>query len=140
MNTANSAKPTRLVANGRVTPFDGDLDDYRRRVLTDRGDTDAPAKPERAPKPPRDEARRSNGERRSQAASLRQKVTKAEADIARLTREIERLDAALASGELYASDPAKAAALAKTRSDHARILAQAEEEWLAAGEALQATS
>ena len=109
-------------------------------MLTDRGDTDAPAKPERAPKPPREEARRSNGERRSQAASLRQKVTKAEADIARLTREIERLDAALASGELYASDPAKAAALAKTRSDHARILAQAEEEWLAAGEALQATS
>ena len=47
--------------------------------------------------------------------------------------------AALASGELYASDPAKAAALAKTRSEHARVLAQAEEEWLAAGEALQAT-
>ena len=38
-------------------------------------------------------------ERRSQAASLRQKVTKAEAEIARLTREIEKLDAALASGD-----------------------------------------
>jgi ATP-binding cassette subfamily F protein 3 len=129
-----------LVANGRVAPFDGDLDDYRRRVLTDRSDTDAPAKSERAAKPQRDEARRNNGERRSQTASLRQKVTKAEADMARLTREIEKLDAALASGELYASDPAKAAALAKTRSEHARVLAQAEEEWLAAGEALQATS
>ena len=129
-----------LVANGRVTPFDGDLDDYRRRVLTDRSGSGAPAKPERTPKPLRDEARRSNGDRRSQAASLRQKVTKAEADIARLTREIEKLDAALASGELYGSDPAKAAALAKTRSKYAHVLAQAEEEWLAAGEALQATS
>src|SRR5206468_4514451 len=29
-----------LVANGRVTPFDGDLDDYRRHVLSDRGDSD----------------------------------------------------------------------------------------------------
>ena len=127
-----------LVANGRVAPFDGDLDDYRRHVLTDR--SDAPAKSERPAKPSRDEARRNSADRRSQAASLRQKVTKAEADIARLTREIEKLDAALASGEIYVSDPAKAAVLAKTRSEHARILAQTEEEWLAAGEALQSTS
>jgi len=68
---------------------------------------------------------------------LRKKVSKAEAEIARLTREIETLDAALASGELYSSDPAKAAALARTRSESARILAKVEEEWLAAGTALQ---
>ncbi len=127
-----------LVADGRVTPFDGDLDDYRRRVLSDRSDTDRADRKnaERAPQPMRGEARRHAAGQRTQTASLRQKVSQAEARMARLTREIEQLDAALASGELYAQDPAKAAALAKARSENARILAQAEEDWLAAGDAL----
>jgi ATP-binding cassette subfamily F protein 3 len=127
-----------LVADGRVTPFDGDLDDYRRHVLSDRGDTDRPerTKARRAPAPARPDAPRNASGKRAQTASLRQQVSRAEAEIARLTREIEKLDAALASGELYARDPAKAAALAKARSDHSRILAQAEEQWLAAGAAL----
>jgi len=127
-----------LVANGRVAPFDGDLDDYRRRVLSDRSDDIDSNKGARAPKPPREEARRNNADRRAQTASLRQKVTKVEAEIARLTREIEKLDAALASDDLYTTDPAKAAALAKMRSEHARVLSKTEEEWLEAGEALQA--
>jgi ATP-binding cassette, subfamily F, member 3 len=126
-----------LVADGRVTPFEGDLDDYRRRVLFDRGETELPkadrTKIERAPQPARGNA----AEQRNRTASLRKKVSKAEAEIARLTREIEKLDAALASGELYANNPAKAAAMAKERSENARTLALAEEEWLAAGTALQ---
>ena len=67
-------------------------------------------------------------------------MSQAEAEIARLTREIEKLDKKLASGELYARDPAQAAALAKARSEQARILARAEEEWLAAGTALQSAT
>ena len=34
-----------LVADGKVTPFDGDLDDYRRLVLSDRDDRTATARP-----------------------------------------------------------------------------------------------
>ena len=42
-----------------------------------------------------------------------------------------------ALSRLYAQDPAKASKLAKTRAEHARVLAKAEEEWLAAGAALE---
>ena len=42
-----------LVADGKVTTFDGDLDDYRRRVLSDRDDGGDRSRAERAAKPPR---------------------------------------------------------------------------------------
>jgi ATP-binding cassette subfamily F protein 3 len=125
-----------LVADHRVTSFDGDLDDYRRRVLADRGETVRAERPRPRRAPQAAGPRNTNAGSRAQAASLRRQLTHAETEIARLTREIEKLDAALASGELYSRDPAKAAALAKARSEHSRVLAQAEEAWLAAGAAL----
>ena len=71
---------------------------------------------------------------------MRQRVERAEAEVTRLTREIEKLDAALADGQLYAREPAKAAAIAKARSESASALAKAEEDWLAAGAALEAAA
>ena len=58
----------------------------------------------------------------------------------RLTREIEKLDAALGDGQLFVKDPAKAAALAKTRAETGSALLKAEEDWLAAGAALEAAT
>ena len=71
---------------------------------------------------------------------MRQRVERAEAEVTRLTREIEKLDAALADGQLFTRDPAKAAAIAKARSENASALAKAEEDWLAAGAALEAAT
>ena len=92
-------------------------------------------------KPPRHAGSgKNNGAKRPAAKPLRQRVERAEAEVTRLTREIEKLDAALADGELYAREPAKAAAIAKARSEHASALAKAEEDWLAAGAALEAAA
>jgi ATP-binding cassette subfamily F protein 3 len=131
-----------LVADGRVRPFDGDLDDYRGEVLTERSGTEGARDTarERPQRPGRNETRRSAAERRAETAPLRQQLARAQAAIDRLTREIDKLDATLADGGLFARDPAKAAAIAKTRSEYARALAQAEDDWLAAGEALQSVA
>jgi len=124
-----------LVAGGRVKPFDGDLDDYRRLVLSE-GDADAAAdKP--AARPAASDARRAAADKRAQTAPLRKRIAQAEALIERLNRELEKVDAALADGTLFARDAARAGELAKTRAQLAAAIAKAEEEWLAASAALE---
>ena len=64
-------------------------------------------------------------------------MTKAETEIAQLTRQLRKLDVTLADGELFSREPARAAELAKTRARVVAALAAAEEEWLAASSALE---
>jgi ATP-binding cassette subfamily F protein 3 len=128
-----------LVAGGTVTPFDGDLEDYRRRVLSDRDDSSAnqherPARPVLGM-----DNRQKASAKRAEAKQLRERLANAEAEVARLTREVQGLDAVLADGDLFSRDPAQAAALAKARSISAAALTRAEDDWLAAGAELQAT-
>jgi ATP-binding cassette, subfamily F, member 3 len=120
-----------LVAKGRVVPFEGDLDDYRRRLLTD---DDAPA--ERVPenKPTKEDARRAAASKRAQLKPLKDKADAAEHDIARLGEEMAKYDRALADPLLFVKDPAKGAAVSKKRADAARKLADAEARWLKAHE------
>jgi ATP-binding cassette subfamily F protein 3 len=122
-----------LVADGAVRPFDGDLDDYRRAVLAERSDDNDKRDDAKAPAG-RDRAdiRRAAAARRAETAPLRQRVTAAEAAMKKLTQAIEKIDAALGDGALFANDPAKAAQLAKERAAHVAALAQTEDEWLAA--------
>jgi ATP-binding cassette subfamily F protein 3 len=118
-----------LVAEGTVAPFEGDLDDYRRYVLSE-----GRVKPKAvtAPAPNRNNARRDSVEKRAELAPLRKRIGDADATIKKLNADLARFDAALSDADLFARDPAKAAQLAKARSDAAAALAHAEEEWLAA--------
>jgi ATP-binding cassette, subfamily F, member 3 len=104
-----------LVANGNVWPFEGDLDDYQRLVLTQR----APVTPRECVQPAgpnaRAQARRAAAEKRTELAPLRRRIADIEARVRYATAEIARVDAALAEGGLFAQDPGRAAELAKAR-------------------------
>ena len=63
-----------LVADGKVTTFDGDLDDYRRRVLSDRDDSDRNSRAKSRRKTTA-QLRSSQGQPRPSAKPLRQRVS-----------------------------------------------------------------
>jgi ATP-binding cassette subfamily F protein 3 len=120
-----------VVADHSVTTYDGDLDDYRRMVLSARGmrtnSRDRGGSSERGGG--RDKPQRIKAEKR---VPLKQKISDAEAEIARINGIISKIDTALALPDLFKRDPKQAAQLSKARAGAASALQRAEEEWLAA--------
>jgi ATP-binding cassette subfamily F protein 3 len=129
-----------LVANGTVTPFDGDLDDYRRLVLSRSLGPAARGGAEDEARPSRQALRRAALERRAELAPLKRRIAEADATITRLTKEIASLDTELSRPHLFATNSAQAAAAAKARAVALTALANAEEEWLAASTAYAAAT
>src|SRR3954453_4326680 len=120
-----------VVADQKVTDYDGDLDDYRRMVLSargmrtnsrDRGNERDSAR--EAPKP-----ERGKSEKRT---PLKQKIAEAEAEIERINGIIAKIDTALALPDLFSRDPKQAAQLSKARAGATSALQRAEEVWLEA--------
>jgi ATP-binding cassette subfamily F protein 3 len=123
-----------VVADHAVTNFDGDLDDYRRLVLSarglrvsarERGDNDRGQDRGQG----RDRLEPVRGEKKK---PLKQKISDAEAEIARISGIIEKIDTALALPDIFTRDPKQAAQLSKARASAASALQRAEEQWLEA--------
>ena len=108
-----------------MKPFDGDLDDYRRFLLT-KTDREPSAKPDAKP--------RRDGAQKRKLKPLKDKAENAEREVLRLQRQIADHDAALAAPDIFARDPAKAAAITKERLAAAQALEKAEACWLEAAE------
>lgn len=125
-----------LVAGGKVAPFDGDLNDYHRQVLSGESHGITVGSKSTA-RPDPVQARRAAADKRVETAPLRKRISQVELVIAQLTRQLGKLDTTLADGDLFAREPARAAELSKTRANVVAALAKAEEEWLAASSALE---
>jgi ATP-binding cassette subfamily F protein 3 len=117
-----------LVADGRVTPFDGDLDDYQKwlqsrgknpRESRAKGDAEAPrSQPAKAPRT------------RDPAAKLRKQLELVERRLEQLAAERRILEAQ----EAAAGD----SSLARRRANLARDLSALEAQWMEIGTALEA--
>jgi ATP-binding cassette subfamily F protein 3 len=118
-----------VVADHTVTTYDGDLDDYRRMVLSTRGMRTNSRDRGGERGNGRDKIARNKAEKR---IPLKQKISEAEAEIARITGIISKIDTALALPDLFKRDPKQAAQLTKARTGAVSALQRAEEEWLAA--------
>ncbi|WP_370196524.1 ABC-F family ATP-binding cassette domain-containing protein [Aurantimonas sp.] len=126
-----------IVADGTVSRYDGDLEDYKKLVLS--GATKGSGVPavgstgEAAPAPApvsKVDQRRQAAERREALKPLRKKISQLEIQISRLQKTIEAFDEKLGDPALYTSDPAKASELNKQRAAAAKTLAACEEDWL----------
>lgn len=141
-----------LVADGRVRPYEGDLDDYRRLLLETSGggngrsalargaQTTAAATASAGDERPRQAAEQQRlpaAERRSRLAPLRQAARQAELDMRRLATERARLEARLADPATYAVGGGDAAALRRRLSELTGEAAEAEARWLAAEERIE---
>jgi len=125
-----------LVSDGTAAPFDGDLEDYR-AWLAER------ARPPEARQQAGDRKgdRRARAEARAALAPLRRRAEEAERRLARLAAERAELETKLACPSLYAG-PGKAEEIARASARLAAIAretAAAEEAWLEAQAALEAS-
>jgi len=123
-----------LVHDGRVAPFDGDLDEYAALVLASRK-----VAREGEPRPSadganrRDERREAARERQRLAGARRpvqQKIDRLEDEIAQLTASLRELDARLAAPEFYHGAGDEVAEVLRTRGTLATRLDQLESRWL----------
>ena len=124
-----------LVADGRAGPYDGDLDDYAQWLR--RSDPEPEETVSQATTTDRDR-KRSEAQRRQRLSPLKAAVTRCEQRLQALGAEASALEAKLAAGDLYVAE-AKATlkeTLARA-ADIKRQLAEAEEDWLRAAEALE---
>ena len=130
-----------IVAEGRLLPFDGDLDDYRDWLFrTKLAPEEAPPLPEaRQPGPaatadPRAQKRREAEERQRRSAArkpLESRLKRLDEQMAKLTAQKAAVDAQLADPSIYGADKKDALkGLILDQAYAARELEQLEAEWL----------
>jgi ATP-binding cassette subfamily F protein 3 len=133
-----------LVADGGVTPFDGDMDAYRSLLLAGVKKTskkvaaavveaaEVVEMPPSPPPPPVDkrEQRKKAAEQRQALAPLRKQVQRMEKNIAKFQAEKAEIEAKMADPDLYDGDSSRLVGLQKDLGWVSGQIAEAEEAWL----------
>ncbi|MDR1529381.1 MAG: ATP-binding cassette domain-containing protein [Burkholderiales bacterium] len=131
-----------LVDQETVTPFDGDLDDYRERVLSRARAQAAPQNiTEEEPAITRKEQKRQEAEIRRQRAPLIKKQKEVETQLERCSAELAALERWMASPEAYHDDAkTQLAEILKERSSLTQYIERLEKEWLTLAETAERIS
>ena len=116
-----------LVRDGQVTPYDGDMDSYRRLLLG------TPERREKQPAKPKPAKQSSKS-----VAALKAEVRACEARLDKILGWLQEIDERLADPDLYLQEPSRAESLNRKRAEIEAAKAKAEAMWLAAEEALEA--
>ncbi len=122
-----------LVADGRVTPFAGDLEDYRRGLESQQ--QEAPC----APSAGRREQRRREAQRRTELRPLRDRAARLAAELDRLGGELTDIETQLADPELYTPEARpQLQELLRRQGALRQRCENLESDWVDAEEALEA--
>ncbi len=136
-----------LVEGGTVTPFDGDVSDYRRHLLDQRRVRDekpvslsdtTTSSSERSEE--RKSDRRSRADARAKLAPLKKAADGLEVQLEKLVAARAKIDERLADPRTYDGDPADLADLTRMAGDLDRAIAKTEDAWLQAQDALERAS
>ncbi|MBB5217231.1 ATP-binding cassette domain-containing protein [Parapusillimonas granuli] len=137
-----------IVADGKVTEFDGDLEDYRDWLAARNADARSEARLEQlasadAPAVDRKAQRRQEAEQRQRLSTLRRpletRLKNVEADMEKTGARLAALDALIADPGLYSEE--RRAERLKALEEHGELSkrhAQLEEQWLSLQEELEA--
>jgi len=135
-----------LVCDGRVEPFDGDLEDYhvwlknRSQGLKKTADASAPANEDDRKEDKRDrkEERRLAAQRREQLRPMKKKVDKLEADLDKVQAELAKIEQELAEPEIYQDENKdRLQVLLKKQGELSTSSETIEEEWMTLQEELE---
>jgi len=126
-----------LVSGGKITPFDGDLDDYADWVKNQAKENDSTPSSDKNVNA-RKEQKQQQANNRQQQKPLRDALRKAEKQLDKLQEKQQQLEAKLADSDLYHQDKKQQLAdIIKEKSSIDEQLAKTEEAWLTAQEALE---
>ena len=136
-----------LVADGTVRTWEDDLRAYKQYLLENRRAARAEARRAESAESPdsggassKKNKRKAAAANRAATADLRKQVKQAEQELERLNNERAKVEALLADPDVYAAESEKVTRLQKALAQLDSRIAEAEEAWLAAEEALESAT
>ena len=120
-----------LVANEKVVPFDGDLDDYRTWLTEQKRNNDVTNSPDKAENVSRKDQRKLDAERRQKQKPLLDALKKSESTMEKYHAEQRELETQLADMELYAdSEKSRLKTVLERKTQIDKLLEEIEMIWL----------
>ncbi|WP_372749351.1 ATP-binding cassette domain-containing protein [Litorivivens sp.] len=134
----NTVDDLLLVNDGKAEAYDGDLDDYRRWILSRASEQSSNTAAQQEKPQDKKRARQDAAAERARLAPLRKQVKALEATMDKANQRLSELEEVLADTALYEpANKAQLQTLLREQGDTRQALEAAEEEWLSAQEALE---